>query len=73
MISSKTDKFAPESPSKLFIKLAPSPAVKPPASTSKFIVLLESQLLVGANLILLSVATAVGKNQSVAVAVRDKS
>ena len=73
-ISSKTDVFVPESPSKLFVTLAPSLVVKPPgASTSKFIAPVELQLLVGANRILLSVARLVGNDQSVAVDVKDKS
>ena len=75
LISSKTDAFVPVSTSsKLFVTLAPSLAAKiPDASTSKFIVPVELQLFVGANLILLSVATSVGKDQSVAVDVSDNS
>ena len=74
LISSKTDAFVPVSTSKLFVTLAPSLASKiPDASTSKFIAPVELQLFVGANLILLSVATLVGKDQSVAVDVSDNS
>jgi hypothetical protein len=75
VISPKTVVLVPVRVSKLLVTKAPSPALRvppvlEPASTSKFMVPVELQLLVGANRILLSAEAPVGNAQSVAVDAR---
>ena len=71
--SPNTVVFVPLSLSKLFVVFKPSPTEMAPfESTSKVMAPVELQLLVGANLILLSVGAPVGNVQSVAVDERFK-